>query len=309
MGWTLLTPATLLASMALAFGALVTSDLGPDETVADSIPEPVTEPVTELATAQGSGDIETVDDLLARLEIARSEIGTLRADIVYTREFAIAGDTQTRIGRLYFDNRADDDDRRTRFAVRFNTLEVGDRREQQDQIFVFDGEWLVEKVSTDRRFTKRQVAPPGSTFDPLRIGQGPFPIPLGQKPEDIVERYNAELRPPTEGLEDTEGLSMYAERSLVQLRLTPKPEYQDTDDFAEIRLWYDPSIAATLPKIARTETELGDISLVVVTNAKLNESLPEPVFDTTTPPRSEGWNVTVSNYRQRVSTGQPGGAP
>lgn len=278
---------------------------GPDDELRTNMPgaDDRSSPVADDTTTEARFGIATADDLLDRLAAARDEIRTLKASLTYRREFAIAGDTQTRLGELFFDNVTDDADGRTRFAVRFDRLIVGERLERQDQLFVFDGEWLVEKVSSDRRFTKRQIAPPGSTFDPLRMGEGPFPVPLGQRPEDIVARYDAELRPPGEGVED-EALRGFAEDRLVQLRLTPKPEYEDTDDFMEIRLWYDPSTPAMLPKIARTETALGDVSLVVVAKAELNAELPEDVFDTATPGRDSGWNVTVTGYRRPA-----GGAP
>jgi len=289
---TVLTGAALLAGPAA--GAPV------DDETAELI-----ESLLEQAEQPARFGIADADALLARLETAREKIDTLRASLTYRRQFAIAGDTQIRVGDLYFDNDTTDADGRTRFAVRFDTLVVGDRLERRDQLFVFDGEWLVEKESNDRRFAKRQVAPPGSTFDPLRIGEGPFPIPLGQKPEDIVERYTAELRPPTEGLDPEDGLHIYAEQGLVQLRLTPRPEYAETDDFTEIRLWYDARSEALLPKLARTETAVGDVSLVVVNDPRLNATLPEEVFDTSSPPRSEGWNVTVSPYRRSA----PGRTP
>ncbi|MEM7755130.1 MAG: hypothetical protein AAF297_05790 [Planctomycetota bacterium] len=290
------------ALLILASTAACSAQPGPDTPLRTNMPG------LEDTQPDARFGIADADALLERLEVARSEIDTLTASLTYRREFAIAGDTQTRLGDLYFDNDADraegEADARTRFAVRFDRLIVGDRLERQDQLFVFDGEWLVEKVASDRRFTKRQVAPPGSTFDPLRIGEGPFPVPLGQRPADIVARYNAELRPATEGLRDA-ALAEFAEANLVQLRLTPKPEYEDTDDFTEIRLWYDPQTPAMLPKIARTETAIGDVSLVVVARAELNQDLPADVFDTSTPPRGEGWNVTVSAYRAPVRTNAP----
>lgn len=264
-------------------------------------PTPVNPQNLSPELRDGARPIETIDDLLTRLAAATDALETFTAKVQYAREFAIAGDQQTRRGELFFDNRITAEHGR-RFAVVFDTLIVGRRLEREEQLFVFDGEWLVEKVAGDRRFTKRQVAPPGSDFDPLRIGEGPFPVPIGQDPKEILKRYDAELRPPGEGLDD-EGLRGFAERALVQMRLVPKPERAEIDDFEEIRLWYDPQTEAMLPRMARTVNASGDVSLVVLLAPVVNAGLPAEVFDTSTPPKSEGWSVTVSAYRESETGG------
>jgi hypothetical protein len=292
--------------IALSIAGLLTATTVVAQRQATGQPEPA-EPTTlgptpvnpeNMSPTPGEpAPIETVHDLLERLRDAKDALETFRATVQYTREFAIAGDSQTRRGELFFDNRSTDDHGR-RFAVLFDTLIVGGRLEREQQLFVFDGEWLVEKVPGDRRFTKRQVAPAGTEFDPLRIGEGPFPVPIGQDPEEILTRYDAELRPPGEGIDD-DGLRGFAEKSLVQMRLTPKPHRAEIDDFVEIRLWYDPRTEAMLPRIARTENLSGDLSVVVLMLPEPNVELPAEAFDTSTPPRSEGWSVTISPYRSR----------
>ena len=79
----------------------------------------------------------------------------------------------------------------------FDTLIVADRRESIGQHYAFDGQWVVEKTPADKQFTKRQVVPPGEDFDPLRIGEGPFPVPVGQRKADILDRFDAEILPAT----------------------------------------------------------------------------------------------------------------
>ena len=40
------------------------------------------------------------------------------------------------------------------------------------------GEWFVEKLGNDKQMFKRAIIAPGEKIDPLRIGEGPFPLPI-----------------------------------------------------------------------------------------------------------------------------------
>jgi len=58
-------------------------------------------------------------------------------------------------------------------------------------------------------FQKRQVVAPGESFDPLSI-DGPFPLPLGQKRETVLARFDVKLIE-----DDGEGM----EEQFIQQRL------------------------------------------------------------------------------------------
>jgi len=238
--------------------------------------------------------------LLTALEDADADIDSLMSPIVYRKFFAIQSDTQTRSGTLWFETRRGEDPAsapQRRFAILFNSLIVADRQETMEQHYAFDGQWVVEKTPEDRQFTKRQVVPPGEDFDPLRIGEGPFPVPIGQRKADILARFTATLEPGTDGLNDPSLLSMAEQLGFVQLRLVPIPGTAESRDFEEIRIWYE-STGSLLPRIARTVTPIGDESQVVLLKPEINTPIDESVFSTATPPPSEGWNVHVSEYRE-----------
>lgn len=258
-------------------------------------------------------NIDDADDLLRELEKADAGIERLHAKILYDRTFELAGDRQVRIGELWFvrDTPAiENDPAPRRFAIEFTRLYVDRRLEEDPQIYVFDGEWLVEKRPTEKTFHKRQVVPPGQRFDPLKIGEGPLPIPIGQKREDIKSRFDATLLPPAEGLEPTSGASdeerqageqlMREVEGTLQLRLIPRPDTEAADDFREIRLWYRRSEDGTLlPRVARTVNTSGDVAVVKLVDIMLNANVTvrRDVFDTSTP--AEGWDVTVTEWRGR----------
>lgn len=251
------------------------------------------------------------DQLLDALEKADADLRALQANIRYTRDFALAGDTQVRQGTLWFQDATDKANpkgpRKRRFAINFESLTFGDRSEDKQQIYNFDGEWLVERYPQEHRLVKRQVVPPGESFDPLKIGEGPLPIPIGQKKADILSRYDATLLPPEDGFEEMPAARMKEltdmSQGCVQLLLKPRAERAETDDFKEIRLWYRSLPDANgkrgplLPRIAKTVNQADDISVVQLINVKINDkvTINNAVFDTSVPP--SGWDVVVQPYR------------
>lgn len=251
--------------------------------------------------AEAVPSFATVDELLAALETADAGLETLTARINYRKFFAIQSDEQERRGRLYFrtEPAAEGKAPRRQFAVTFDELIVGTRRERIEQHYAFDGQWVVEKTPADKQFTKRQVVPPGESFDPLKIGEGPFPVPIGQKRAEILDRFDATLADPTEGLDDQNLVMFVGLFDLVQLHLKPKFGTAESEDFESIRIWYEPT-GRMLPLIAKTVTPVGDESLVVLTEPAVNEAISEAVFATDVPPADEGWHVHISEFRQPV---------
>ncbi|MDX2016618.1 MAG: hypothetical protein SFY95_03130 [Planctomycetota bacterium] len=293
----------------LAAGAAAPTALAPLETGSAPMGAPL---VSELES--GGADptkIDSVDDLLTALERADEGLKTLTADIVYDKVFDLAGDQQTRRGKVYFEALAgqpgSEGTKARRFAIDFDQLIVGGatgRVENERKGYIFDGQWLVERTPGQKQIIKRQVAPPGEKFDPLRIGEGPLPLPIGQKKSDILSRYRAELLPADKDVaEGDKGFVMGS----YQLRLVPRPEREREDEFREIRLWYRASGdgANLLPRMARTRARSGDETTVRLINVKLNAAIPAEVMDTTTPP---GWDADIRPWRGKVSDAQSAAA-
>ena len=246
--------------------------------------------------AQPVGGFETRDQLLDTLEHADTTIDRLSAKILYEREFALAGDIQTRLGRVSFVRRAGEDGQiRRAFAVVFDTTIIGDRSEPDGRTFVFDGQLLIERIPEQRLILRRQVAPPGSKFDPLRIGEGPLPLPLGQRKTDILSNYDTEMLAPELGLEEREDLIKFT-AGCAQLRLIPNEARAPEDDFVEIRLWYKQMDGNLLPRMAMTENKTGDVVVVRLWDVKLNDlaEVDPADFDGSVP---EGWEVDDQPYR------------
>ncbi len=246
------------------------------------------------------GGFETLDELLDALEQADEDIERLSAPLIYEREYALAGDTQERSGSLAFLNITNEDGETARaFAVVFDTTTIGDRREPDGRTFVFDGRWLTERIPEEELVLKREVAPPGAKFDPLKIGEGPLPLPLGQKKTDILANYDARLAEVTEGIEHREDLIPFT-NGCAQLVLVPNAERFEDDQFDEIRLWYENSTSVLLPRMAMTLNKTGDEVIVRLWQVKLNDEaeIDMKAFDSEVP---EGWDVDIERYRSDIT--------
>lgn len=261
----------------------------------------VAEAVEEPVAAAPAGAFADADALLVALEKADAGLVSFDADIEYDRRFALQGDQHVRRGHIYYrvapapDGEAEG---RGVFAVLFEQLQIEDSVRQERQSFVFDGEWFIEKNEAAKRFIKRQVALPGEPINPLRLGEGPFPIPIGQKRADIVARYEARLAPVNESLENEPHLNAgFLERS-TQIVLTPRPEF-GRDEFREIRLWYRAEGGGRLlPRLARTVNMQGDVSFVRLVGMRVNDpAFPEGIATIAEPARGEGWEVQIELKR------------
>jgi hypothetical protein len=258
-------------------------------------------------------DIETADDLLRELETADQGLEQLTATIAYSKFDPFAYSRQERRGTLQFqsvprpgENGGESKPPKRTFGVRFTQLIRDGHLDEIERIYIFDGHWFAEKDPAERFMDKREVVRPGEEADPLRIGEGPFPIPIGQRRADLLERFNARLPEPFEGLEITpdmddeersgiENLRRFASDA-IQLHLVPKAQFQEQSDHVEVRLWYKrDKTGRLLPRMARTLSEDGAVSTVQLINVKINENaeLDPDIMSTEAP---EGWDVQIRTW-------------
>lgn len=268
------------------------------------LPEEPGKPSIDFAPfAPKAGEHKNADELLTALETAGASIQTLTADVLYVRRMneLEGGETQTRTGMLLFRTRPTETVRdaqdkvqapaasRREFQIDFTRLSIDDKAREDRQTFIFDGEWLVERYPELKEIHRRQVVAPGQIVDPLAIGEGPFPIPIGQKREKILDRFDACLADPADGW-DASKPNWTPET--YQLILTPRRGTEEARQYRLVRLWYDKK--TLLPRMVRADEADESRTEVLLTNCQTNQPLPAGAFDTRLP---EGWNERVDIYR------------
>ncbi len=252
--------------------------------------------VTAAAAGEKPDDFESAKALLDALEQADAGIDTLTADIQYDKFFKLQGDVHRRQGDLKFrTTRANGNEAAKRaFEINFNSLQIGGRKEIDPETWIFDGQWLVEMHPVRKQFVKREIAGEGAKFDPLAIGEGPMPIPIGQKTDEVLARYNAKLAPANEPFGPEDDARARFVLDTWQLVLTPRNAQGRDEKFKEIRIWYSKGgDKRLLPRMARTLSRSGDISYVQMIKVKTNVRLPERAFDVSEPPAAENWQVQI----------------
>lgn len=263
------------------------------------------------------GEFADAEALLAALETADSGLDQLQADISYDRTFDLEGERQIRQGTMYFQivrpkaasgAKPGEDTARAikRFAVRFDSLIVGRTKREEARVHVFDGSIFADKFPDQKRMARRQIVGPGESFDPLKLGEGPLPIPIGQSKDEILRRYEATLLAPEADLTD-ETLRSFTSGT-VQLKLVPREAFRQSDDFKEIRIWYrgksptkmvagDTASERLLPRMARTKNRNGDVSVVQLINVTVNADAKIDASIISTEPEA-GWQVSDSGFHE-----------
>lgn len=284
---------------------------------APASPGPAAKP-TEQAAAP-VGEFASADALLVALENADKDMKSLSCDLLWSKEFYLGGDTHTRTGKLFFvDARvgaapakegAPEAEKRRKFAVQIEAMKMQGGKDAKDARLdqarvdvVFDGKLLVERKPNEKRILRHQLGNKMGA-DPLKIGEGPIPLPIGQKREDILSRFNVELLPPETDLvskdadpeDDVVKLVQAKATGCVQLKLVPKPEHERECTFKEARLWFkrmpgvDGAPGRLLPQMARAKDKQDNTDTVLLIGVKVNVEVTS-AFDTSVP---KGWEEQV----------------
>jgi hypothetical protein len=249
----------------------------------------------------------STDELLARLETADRGLRTLQARVQRVRTFpgAEGGGTHIWRGELEFEQRPGDtgdpgpaaESRPARaFAVHFSREIVDGVVRERSQSYIFDGTWLLELDEATRQFVRRRVVAEGSGADPLRIGEGPLPMPIGQKAEDMRQRFHVSIAPSLEGVPEGERFRRLHQMlaDCWQLRLVPRDGTEMARDFRDLRLWYRRS--DLLPVFAQTANADGTRDEILLIDHRVNEPIASGRF-TTQPPTGQGWSGRTEEFR------------
>lgn len=183
---------------------------------------------------QAAGRDDPVITLLDTLERSADDLRTFTASIHYEVEDALLGEKVIRKGELVY--RVEPEDREKSFAILFESKIANGRKRDQPKHYIFSGGWFVEVDHQEKLFIKRQVVAEGEEYDPLKLGEGPFPLPIGQPREEVLARFDVSLieLPETGPLAKLKG-----KKAVDGLRLIPKPGSAAAEDYTRIELFYD----------------------------------------------------------------------
>ena len=226
-------------------------------------PAPLINPVrARPAAAQSrplSGD-SSVDDVLNALDARGRNLRAFVADVKLTEIDEATQLESERTGKVWYQKQGDDD----RIRVTFDKKAEGKYLKNEKIEYLLDDGWLVDRDYRRSVQVKRQVLRPGEKINLLKLGEGPFPLPIGQPKEQVHKEFEV-----TRG-----GLVEGDPKGTVHVTLKPRPETRLAEKFNVIDVWVDPRTnmpvrieALDVNETTRRQTDL--------TNIKVN---PEPAL-------------------------------
>lgn len=241
----------------------------------DAAPQPAERGGVRFADAAAL--LEAVEGVAAGMRDFRSAVTVETTDDV-------TGDTERRMGQVVLVQDTGKPETR-RFAVVLEKFIDGSGRADDRPVrYVYADGWLTEADFRERTLVRRQLARPGERYDPLKPGEGPVPLPIGQRREDVMRRFEASLADSPESA----SLKRVTE-PMVGLRLRPRPGMADRD-LVEATVWYDAQ--SLVPRGVEARRRNGRTT-VVLRNAEVNGGLDEPqrALLSLATGTTEGWRV------------------
>ncbi len=244
-------------------------------------------------------DIIPVDDpeldaLLDKLEHTADDLRNFTARIVYRKTDGLLNRKETRTGNIIYISEPVQGlpgNQIRKFAIIFDILVVNEQRRQRNKHYIFDGRWLAEIDDRNKQFQAREIVPPGRVLDPLKLGEGPFPLPLGQKKNEVLKRFVVDWAdiPPSGMLAGLE--------NVIGIVLVPRPGSDEAGEFNRVDVYYDKKTMLPVGvdalhrngdrKTVRLKEMAHNIELDAQTLSKVNIA----------PPQDDEWVVIVEPWQ------------
>jgi outer membrane lipoprotein-sorting protein len=224
----------------------------------------------------------SLDQILEALHQRGVGLKDFAGDVVLADMDALTGDTQTFTGKVWYQEKAPGD---ARIRVRFDKKQVGRRVDEQAKVeYMLDKGWLVERDFKRKLQVDRQVLKPGEKVNLLKLGEGPFPLPIGQPKEEVLKLFEVKQIPADK--DDPQGT--------IHVQLVPKEGTQFARRFKLIDVWVDGQ--THFPRRIKTlDSNQTEIKTTDLTNIQVNQNLGDQQF---TLEKVEGWTVKSEAMEQ-----------
>jgi hypothetical protein len=259
-------------------------------TAPQSVPtQPSVSRPTEAATAPTQETSPEAMRILQALEEADDAYPLLRAELDYRIDMTLTGDTEARTGWVAFRSAANDVP--AKFRIHFETLQQGERSKIRARVdYAFDGgQWMSEAKHRIKQLTHYQVAAKGEKVDLYRLGKGPFPMPFGQRVDDVLKYFEVTTR----ALRETDP------KNTEYLKLVTRRNRRRETTFREMQLWVDRD--THLPVRLTTRDKSRNVTTVVFRSVRKATELEDDLFVLKRP---WGWKERYMPLEKASAPGQ-----
>jgi hypothetical protein len=177
----------------LAIGLILATDT-PAPTTRPARP-PSSQPATQPSTQPAIRADEKIDAILRKMEEMGDQVDDLACKIEYTVEDLIGLDEFTRFGRILY-KRAEPN---PAFLIVFEKTHQGGIVLRRKEWYLFKDRWLYEAKEASKTVIRREVIREGEKIDLFNLESSPFPIPFGQRRDEILKHFRVTLAPPASG--------------------------------------------------------------------------------------------------------------
>lgn len=254
--------------------------------VASATPAIAAEPPAAAAKAAAAPAAAklTLDQVLDMLDQRGQSLEAFTADVAMKESDETLVES-TNIGKVWFQKLPDGN---ARFRVSFVERRNDKTKWNEPKDYVLNDGWLTERDHKSKTQSRRQVMRPGQKTNLLKLGEGPFPIPIGQKKEDVKKQFKATL---------VEDAKLLAELKLppdtAHVLLEPAKGSDMRRQFQSIDVFVDPKTQMPL-QIDTLDGKGQQSRSTKLSNVKVNPQ-PALTMDDFTLPKianRSGWNET-----------------
>ena len=230
-----------------------------------------------------------VDQVLDALDQRGKSLKEFTADVKLTEETDpnLGGVITSRTGKVTFQRKGDED---ARIRVVFEKKIKGGRiATNEKKEYLLDNGNLTDRDYNNKVEVRRVIVKPGQKINLLKLGEGPFPLPIGQSKEDVKKNFDVAKQPPTK--DDP--------KDTLHLTLTPKKGTAMARRLSQLDVWVDRN--SNMPvRIDTTDANGGgDKRRTDLTNLTVNPQPPLKDADFELPKIDQStWSIKTEPYQE-----------
>ena len=207
----------------------------------------------------------SIEQILTALHARGEGLKDFTADVALAEIDALTGEATTLIGTVWFKAPAEG---QGRLRTLFDSKKIGDRLDNTARLeYLLDNGWLIERDFKRKIQVDRQVLKPGQKLNLLKLGEGPFPLPIGQPPAEVQKLFEVKKLDPKG--DDP--------RNTLHIQLLPRASTQFARKFKSIDVWVDTQTHFPR-KIETVDSRETGIRATDLTNIKVNSNLDDKFF-------------------------------
>jgi outer membrane lipoprotein-sorting protein len=227
-----------------------------------------------------------LDDVLDALDVRGKTLQDFSADVQWKNTEVALGSFTTWKGTIRYQSPPGQNGR---LHVLFVEHVVGKRTYSENGKpileYLLDEGWLTTRDYKVPSQVRQQVAKPGQKINLLKLGEGPFPLPIGQDKKDVHDQFEVQIIPADKA----------DPPATIHLQFKPKPESLLARRFKIIDTWVDLKLSMPI-RIETLDPNEAKCDQTDLSNIQINTGLKDKDFDL--PPIDSKWSQRDEPFAQ-----------